>query len=92
VQEISPRERAGEYLMLRLRTASGIEPKEYENRFLLPFAPLEKALLAFKERGLATKTFDGRWRLTPEGYLLSNSIISDLLLIQEKTSPYKRRR
>ena len=92
VQEIPPRERAGEYLMLRLRTAVGIDPKEYENRFLLPFAPIEKALVQLQERRLATKTFDGRWRLTPEGYLLSNTIISELQLIQEKTSPYRRRK
>ena len=92
LQEIPSRERAGEYLMLRLRTASGVEPREYENRFLLPFAPIEKALTELQERRLATKTFDGRWRLTPEGYLLSNSIISDLLLIQDKTNPYKRKR
>ena len=70
----------------------GIDPKEYENRFLLPFAPIEKALVQLQEHRLATKTFDGRWRLTPEGYLLSNTIISDLLMIQEKTNPYKRRR
>ena len=38
-----------------------------------------------KEKGLALHTYDGRWHLTPEGYLLSNDIISDLLLIQEKT-------
>ena len=37
-----------------------------------------------KERGLATKTFDGRWHLTPNGFLISNHIISDLLVIQEK--------
>ncbi len=92
MQEIPDRERAGEYIMLRLRTAGGIEPQEYENRFLLPFAPIERALTELQDRRLATKTFDGRWRLTPEGYLLSNAIISDLLLIQEKTSPYKRRR
>ena len=92
LQEISPRERAGEYIMLRLRTVSGIEPKEYENRFLLPFAPIEKALTELQDRRLTVKTFDGRWRLTPEGYLLSNSIISDLLMIQEKTNPYKRKR
>ena len=85
VQEIASRERAGEYLMMRLRTAAGIDPKVYERRYLLPFAPLEKCLLECKERGLATKTFDGRWHLTPNGFLLSNSIISDLLLIQEKS-------
>lgn len=86
VQEISPHERVGEYLMLRLRTTAGIDPKEYESRFLLPFAPLLKYLEQCRERGLAAKTFDGRWHLTPNGFLISNSIISDLLLIQEKSS------
>ena len=85
VQTLADRERAGEYLMMRLRTVSGIDPKEYEKKYLLPFAPLEKSLMQCKERGLATKTFDGRWHLTPNGFLVSNSIISDLLLIQEQT-------
>ena len=92
VQEVPPRERAGEYLMMRLRTASGIDPKEYEKRYLLPFGPLQKVLEKQKESGLAAKTFDGRWHLTPNGFLVSNSIISDLLLIQEKCKPIARRR
>lgn len=85
VQQIPRWERAGEYLMTRLRTSTGIDPKEYEKKFMLSFAPLEKALLKFRDQRLAQKTFDGRWHLTPHGFLLSNSIISDLLVIQEKT-------
>ncbi len=92
VQEIPNRERAGEYLMLRLRTTSGLDPKEYEKQFLLPFSPLEAALLRCKERGLAGKTYDGRWHLTPQGFLISNAIISDLQLIQDRTKPIARRR
>ncbi len=92
VQEIAPRERAGEYLMMRLRTVSGIDPAQYEKQFLLPFAPLERSLLRCKESGLAEKTFDGRWHLTAKGFLISNSILSDLLLIQETTTPITRRR
>ena len=92
VQEIASRERAGEYLMMRLRTTSGLDPKEYETKFLLPFAPLENAMLRFKEQRLALKPFDGRWHLTPEGFLVSNSIISDLLLIQEKCKPIAKKR
>ena len=84
VQEIASRERAGEHIMMRLRTAAGIDPKVYEHRYLLPFGPLEEYLTECKERGLATKTYDGRWHLTPSGFLVSNAIISDLLLIQEK--------
>ena len=85
VQEVAPKERAGEYLMMRLRTAAGIDPAVYEKQFLLPFEPLEKVLLRCKEARLADKTFDGRWRLTPKGFLVSNSIISDLLLEQEQS-------
>ena len=84
VQEIPTRERAGEYLMMRLRITAGIDPKEYESRFLMSFRPLEKALQHFREQNLAVKTYDGRWHLTPEGFLLSNTIISELLLIQEQ--------
>ena len=91
VQEVAPRERAGEYLMMRLRTVSGISPEVYEQQFLLPFKPLEEVLLRCKQSRLADQTFDGRWRLTPTGFLISNSIISDLLLVQEKTTTITRK-
>ena len=91
VQEIPNRERAGEYIMTRLRLTTGVDPKEYERLFLLPFEPLETAMLRFKEQQYAQKTFDGRWYLTPRGMLISNSIMSDLLLIQEKCKPLSKR-
>jgi len=92
VQEVPPRERAGEYLMMRLRTASGIRPEEYERKFLLPFEPLEEALEGFRRQNLAVRTYDGRWHLTAQGFLLSNTIISDLLIIQERTESITKRR
>ncbi len=92
LQEIPFRERAGEYLMTRLRTVSGIFADEYEKKYLLPFAPLEEALQRHADKGLASKAPDGRWYLTPEGFLVSNSIISDLLLIQEKCEPLAKKR
>ena len=91
VQEIPPRERAGEYLMTRLRTTTGISQEEYEKQYLLPFAPLEENLVTCANHGLARKTPAGRWFLTPEGMLVSNSIISDLLLIQDQSQPLTRR-
>jgi len=90
VQEIPERERAGEYLMLRLRTTAGLNPQEYESLYRLPFSPLEKVLEHFQRQKLTQKTFDGRWNLTSEGFLLSNTVITDLLLAQEKTFPNKR--
>ena len=85
VEPISKRERAAEYLMMGLRTVAGIDPAVYEKQFALPFAPLEQVLERFRERSLAVKTYDGRWHLSPEGFLLSNTLISDLLLIQDET-------
>ena len=91
-QQIPARERAGEYLMMRLRIAAGIDPQEYRKRFLLPFVPLERCLLQYKENGYAAKTFDGRWHLTPNGFLISNTIITDLLTIQESGQDISPRR
>lgn len=92
VEEIPSRERSGEYLMTRLRTAAGISQPEYEKRYLLPFAPLEQKLEQCRAHGLAAKGESGRWHLTPKGFLISNSIISDLLLIQDESEPLSKRR
>ena len=90
MEEIPVRERAGEYLMLRLRTYQGIEQQEYEKMFLLPFAPLEDVLEKQRRLFHATQTDSGRWVLTPKGYLVSNDIITDLLLAQDRSYPLKR--
>lgn len=84
-ERIPPRKRDLEYLMLGLRLTRGIEKREFENRFRLPFAPIQAVLERFRETGHAAQT-DGRWHLTPEGFLLSNQIIGQVLeaLGQEK--------
>ena len=92
VHEIPPRERAGEYLMTRLRTTAGILGDDYERHFLLPFTPLEACLQKYASQGYAVQTAEGIWHLTPEGFLISNTIISDLLLLQEQSTPMSRRR
>ena len=92
IQEVPQRERAGEYLMLRLRTSQGISREEYEKKYLLPFEPLEAIMQQCAGRNKATRTEEGRWHLTPEGYLVSNAIISDLLLAQENSIPLAKRR
>ena len=90
VDEVPLRERAGEYLMLRLRTISGINRAEYERKFLLPFDDIEAALEKSRSLGYAVCSAEGRWRLTPKGYLISNDIITDLLLIQDKSQQMQR--
>ena len=84
-EELIPqRERGGEYLMLRLRTVQGIEEWEYRNAYCLDFAPLERRLTQFQAQGWAEQTSEGRWRLTPKGFLVSNQLIGDLMERQER--------
>ena len=90
IDEVPLRERAGEYLMLRLRTSVGILREEYERKFLLPFSDLEVSLEKSRSLGYAVKSEEGRWRLTPKGLLISNDIITDLLIIQDKSVQMQR--
>ncbi len=80
---IPRRERGGEYLMLRLRTAAGIDGKEYRRAYFMDFSPLEERLRQFAQQGWAEE-IEGRWRLTPKGFLVSNQLIGDLLERQEQ--------
>jgi oxygen-independent coproporphyrinogen-3 oxidase len=80
------KERAGEYIMLRMRTVYGIERTEYETTFLMPFDPLEQVLAVYQSRGLTRQT-QGRWRLTPQGFLVSNQLIGRLIEAQRKSTP-----
>ncbi len=91
IAEIPIRERAGEYLMMRLRTIGGINKAEYESSYLLPFEPLEQILETNRKLDL-TRCDNDRWHLTPKGFLVSNSIISDLLLAQDRSEPLARRK
>ena len=82
--EIIPkRERCGEYLMLRLRTVQGINEQEYRSTYFMDFTPLQARLEQFQAQGWAEQT-DGRWHFTPQGFLLSNQLIGDLLERQEQ--------
>lgn len=90
-ETIPMRERAGEYVMLRLRTNRGINAEEYEKGFLMPFKPLEALLSRFEARGYAKKEEDN-WVLTEQGWLVSNQIILALNEAQEKSTPLAKKR
>ena len=81
---IPQRERGGEYLMLRLRTVEGVEEWEYRGCSYMDFAPIEARLQEFAAKNWAVKE-KGRWHFTPEGFLLSNLLIGDLLERQEES-------
>ncbi len=77
-EHIPSRERDIEYVMLGLRLTQGISRQEFENRYRLPFAPIQSVLERFRATGHAALV-GGRWRLTPEGFLVSNQIIGQAL-------------
>ena len=77
-EHIPSRERDIEYVMLGLRLSQGISRQEFENRYRLPFAPIEAVLERFAAAGHAALAGE-RWRLTPEGFLVSNQIIGQAL-------------
>ena len=91
-REVPARERAGEYPMLRLRTSEGIDGETYMRQYLLPPCPPGGAAAAVPGPGPGYPGGGGRWRLTPRGFLMSNSILVELLEVQEHTAPLAKRR
>lgn len=71
-----------EYIMLRLRTAAGVDVQDFAARFGRDFAPYEAHLAALQKPGLTEKTQTG-WRLTEAGFLVSNLIITDVLSVDD---------
>ena len=77
-EHLTDRDRDIEYIMLGLRTVHGVARREFEYRCRLPFAPVEEVLAHFAVSGHARREGE-RWRLTPEGFLLSNQSIGQCL-------------
>lgn len=77
-EKLSGPERAAEWLMLGLRTVQGLDPAAFEADFHQSFSVFFPFLDQCRQAGYAVFE-DGRWHLTPQGFLLSNQIISGLL-------------
>ena len=82
MNEIPQRERGCEYLMLRLRTIHGIEEWEYRREYYMNFDPIAAKLAEYEQKGWVVCA-GRRWHFTPEGFLLSNRLIGELLELQE---------
>lgn len=87
-ETVDSEEREREYLMLRLRTVQGVDPREFEYRFRQRFAPLAALLQQCAREGLAEQDEIG-WHLTAKGFLVSNRIIG---LLQDELAREKNRR
>ena len=76
---IPPIDRDVEWIMLGLRTVYGLDPQDYQRRFRRRF---DAWFLPFLEqcRKAGYAVFEnGRWHLTPQGFLVSNQIIGGML-------------
>ena len=78
-EEIEGRERIGEYIMLRLRLAAGIDEREFMRRFGISFERMygEKCRF-FIQTGYMTAK-NGIYSLTPAGMFISNYILTEIL-------------
>ncbi len=75
-----------EYIMLRMRTVQGIEPKYYERTFRQRFSIFLPLFEQYEKAGFAERGEQDSWHFTPKGFLLSNTLINGLLdtLAEEK--------
>ena len=77
-ERIPPLDRDTEWLMLGLRTTEGLDPKVFEHRFRRRFTCFLPFLDQCTKAGYAVEE-NGRWHLTPRGFLVSNQIIGGML-------------
>ncbi len=77
-ERASVRERANEYVMLRMRLCEGISRAAFERRYGMDFAPFAVALEHYIPLGLVKPIEDG-YAFTPEGMYVSNAILSEIL-------------
>lgn len=73
--EVPTFQRQGEYLMVRLRTADGVDFLDLERRYNIDSTPYEEAFRGLMGNGLVAHQ-GTRWYLTEKGFLVSNSIIN----------------
>lgn len=81
-EDVPTMRRHGEYLMLRLRTRDGVREDEFHRLFGLEFEPYARKLEPLVPHGLVLHDLEG-WRLTEQGFLVSSSIISEVLSADE---------
>lgn len=74
-EEVASFQRQGEYLMVRLRTADGVDLLDLEKRYGIDSTPYEEAFRSLMGNGLIAHQ-GMRWWLTEKGFLVSNSIIN----------------
>jgi oxygen-independent coproporphyrinogen-3 oxidase len=72
-----------EYVMLRLRLNEGISELQFSQRYGVNFSFFDKTKVAALERAGLLENKSGRLDLTRKGFLVSNSVITELLFSQK---------
>ena len=80
-EKIGDFERASEYLMLGMRTMLGVSREEYTAIYNSSFDGIAEMLGEYVRRGWAVEENE-RWRFTPSGFLISNTLINAMLEAQ----------
>jgi len=90
IEKINAFEKASEYLMLGLRTTRGICEEEYRAIYPANFSLIGETLKKFEKQGWAVHN-NGRWSFTPQGFLVSNALIGQVLDAQSEEGYIKPR-
>jgi len=80
-EELSQYDQFNEYLMIRLRTSEGIDIKDFRNRFSQVFLNEFETALNTIDSTYYIKNNE-RIQLTVEGKLMSDTILSDLFIVE----------
>lgn len=72
-----------EYIMLRLRLSEGLAESEMIKRYGVDFSSFDHRILTALEKASLVKMADGRLSLTRNGFLVSNSVIGELIFHQK---------
>ncbi len=84
-ETIRPRERIGEYVMLRMRLAEGVNERDFSRLFGMSFiATYGRLLEKYRNGGFVIKRGDS-YAFTPRGMFVSNYILSDILDFSDTT-------
>ena len=82
-ETINDFEKAGEYIMLGLRTTHGISEEEYRAIYQCSFDGAKRLFAEYIKNGWMVEN-NGRWSFTPKGFLISNTLIGNIIEEQTK--------
>ncbi|MDD2220112.1 MAG: radical SAM family heme chaperone HemW [Desulfoplanes sp.] len=78
-QELDPTDLRNEHIMLSLRTSKGLDLRAYEQTYGIPFLGTYQNLIEALHQNNLAHIKEGSLCLTPQGMLVSNSIIADFM-------------